>query len=308
MGEEHRALKHWRAAALGLLSLVCAGGALWWVVRSFDGPTFWRQATHLDWRWVMAAVFFDVLSYVGQGYRWRQLLRPITNLSPWRTTRAIYAGLFVNEVVPMRPGEAVRGLIVAQESGLRISRILPSMVAERLMDGVWLMLAIVCSSFFVSFPGSIQRFTTAAAGICGVLLLALILARKRIPVSWLNALQNRAAFATSVVILLGQGLAVWSVLKACHLGLSPFAGMVTMLVLRVGTMLPAAPANVGTHQLSTMLGLSLFGISHTISSSIAFIVFAVLTIPLWFAGLLAIASLGLPLRSVLRIHTMPEPA
>jgi uncharacterized membrane protein YbhN (UPF0104 family) len=281
---------------------------MWWVLRSFDAAAFRAQANHLELRWVAAAVLFDVLSYVLQGYRWRKLLRPVANVSAWRATRAIYAGLFVNELVPMRPGEVLRGLIIARESGQRVSQILPSMVAERFMDGLWLVLAVCCCSFFTPLPTSIERLSRIAAVVCGLVLAALLMARKRLSVRWRDALRNRNALTVSSAVLFTQGLAVWSVLRACHLPWSLFAGMVVMLVVRVGTMLPAAPANLGTHQLSTMAGLSLFGISQGMASSVAWIVFAVLTIPLWAVGLLALTSLGLPLRSAVWGAAAPDAA
>ena len=64
---------------------------------------------------------FDILSYVCQGMRWSLLLHPIGRISTFQATEAIYAGLFVNEILPMRLGEVLRIYLVSRWDG----RVLP---------------------------------------------------------------------------------------------------------------------------------------------------------------------------------------
>lgn len=58
-------------------------------------------------------------------------------------------------------------------------------------------------------------------------------------------------------------------------------------------MLPGAPANLGTHQFSTVLGLSLYGVSQPEAAGFSLVVFTVLTAPLMAIGLAACVSAGL---------------
>jgi uncharacterized membrane protein YbhN (UPF0104 family) len=112
--------------AIAVVPLLLGGGTLLWVLQSFDVRAFLSLVETLDWRWLALAVFFDVFSYVAQGYRWRELLKPIALLSVTLTTRAVYAGLFLNEMIPLRPGEVLRGWMIARESGQRFWRIVSS--------------------------------------------------------------------------------------------------------------------------------------------------------------------------------------
>jgi hypothetical protein len=266
------------------------------------------QTAQLDLWWITVAVFFDVFGYVAQGYRWKHLLRPVATASIWQTIRAIYVGLLLNEMVPLRPGEVIRGLLLSRETGCGISRILPSMFAERLMDGVWLVLAVVFSSPFIDLPANVQLITRALTFACVAMIIALLLLRRRIPRLWRDAIQDRQALVVSAGVLLCQGLAMWAVLRACHLPMSLFAGMVVNVVLRLGTLIPGAPANIGTHQFATAIALSLFGISQVVATTTAFIVFAVLTLPLWILGMLALTSTGFSLRSVIGAAWKPATA
>src|SRR5262245_48519023 len=87
--------------------------------------------------WLLLAVTADILSYVAQGVRWRWFLMTAGKLTTRQAIQAIYAGLFVNEVVPMRFGEVVRAYLAARWLSVPFRSTLISLVFERLTDGVW---------------------------------------------------------------------------------------------------------------------------------------------------------------------------
>jgi len=93
-------------------------------------------------------------------------------------------------------------------------------------------------------------------------------------------------------------LAFWAVSRADHLSLGLVAAFVVMVVVRIGTMIPGAPANLGTHQFSTVLGLSLYGVPQPQAAGFSLVVFTVLTIPLLVLGLCACLSAGLTWGSI----------
>ena len=291
-----RALKVIGIAAL----LVAAIGAGVWVARHFEWHAFAAQVAQMDWRWIALAVVFDVSSYVSQAARWRSLLRPIAPVSFWNTLRAIYAGLFVNEVVPMRPGEALRGVLISRAAGKGVTAIIPSMVAERLMDGLLMGVGVVMALYFAPLPDGMRHRAEWLLGAVGVALVvgAMLLrvpAIERYTLRVRGAFADRSALAFSAGIFFSQGLAFWCVMRACHLTLGVGAGLAVMLVVRLGTLVPGAPANIGTHQMSTMLGLSLFGVPQGLAAAFSMIVFAILTIPLWLIGMVALATAGVRL-------------
>jgi uncharacterized membrane protein YbhN (UPF0104 family) len=279
---------------------------LWFVFQRFDWVAFAAQLRTLDLRWIAAAVAADILSYVLQGARWSVLLGPAAPASLRTTTRAVYAGLFVNEVLPMRPGELVRGWIVARHTSQPFSRVLPSMVAERVIDAAVLLTAAVLSAFYIRLPEGMGEFVAAAAMVFAIGAAGVWLAAKRIPPAWLAPLRKRAALPLSSLVLLGQCLAVWCILRACGVALNPLAGMAITVVLRVGTALPLAPANAGTHQLAMLAGLALFGITGVHATGIALIVFATLTLPLLLLGAAAFGVSHVPATAYRASRPIPE--
>ena len=97
-----------------------------WALHGVNWHELWEEIRELDWRWVAAAAVADVLVYVIQGWRWSLLLHPIGNASTWSSVRAIYVGLFANEVLPLRAGELIRCFLQARWSNIPTSVTLAS--------------------------------------------------------------------------------------------------------------------------------------------------------------------------------------
>jgi uncharacterized membrane protein YbhN (UPF0104 family) len=290
-----------RKITLTVVSLAITCAALWFVFRQFEWSTFAAQLHTLDWRWIAAAVACDIASYIAQGARWSALLENKASLPI--TTRAVYTGLFLNEILPMRPGEVVRGWIVARHTSLSIGPIVRSMVAERVIDTVILVAAALLAALFAPIPVRITEYAAAAAAI---LLIVAIVAARRIPSAWLTPLRNRTALLASSGILLGQCAAVWCTLRACALPLSPLAGIAITVILRIGTAIPLAPANAGTHQVSMLAALALFGSTGPTATGVALIVFATLTLPLLLIGAVSFTTSQVPAKPYLASPPVPH--
>ena len=103
-----------RRSLVTALVWVGAAAGLYWILHDFDWKEFVADLAFIDWKWVIPAVLFDVLSYVVQAVRWNYILRPLGSPSILRSTQAIYVGLFTNELLPLRGGEFVRAFLVSQ--------------------------------------------------------------------------------------------------------------------------------------------------------------------------------------------------
>jgi uncharacterized protein (TIRG00374 family) len=134
-----------------------AGLCLVWVFHDTHPVKLARSLSTIKWRWVTLAIAFDILSYICQGLRWRLLLRPVGNLTTREATQAVYAGLFANEVLPMRFSELVRAFLVSRRLSTSFGMVIPSMLVERLLDGFWLALAVGLAAFYVRLPGDMLK-------------------------------------------------------------------------------------------------------------------------------------------------------
>ena len=291
---KHLALR----AGLTAISLTAAAMALRVALRGLDWPSFSSRLRDLDCRWLALAVLFDVLSYSAQGWRWRFLL---PGSKVWKTTRAIYAGLFVNEILPLRPGEALRAWLAARDLDIAVWKVVPTMVSERLLDGVWLVAALLAAVCLAPLPSGVSHAIWIAATIAVALIAIAGLLGGRgghFVQAVIAGSRNRPAVLLSAAFVLAQGLAFWAVVRASHLSVGVLGAFVVMTVVRVGTLIPGAPANLGTHQFATVMGLSLYGIPQAEAAAFSLIVFTVLTLPLLALGFGACLSAGITWRGL----------
>ncbi len=314
---------HYRRVLLGwALAVAC----LAWVFHGVHPARFWSQIKGVDPRWAGLGIVCDVATFISQGWRWKVLLRPLGRLSLLRATEAVYVGLFSSEMLPLRAGEFVRAYLVARWLRSNVAAVVPSMVAERLFDGLWLAAGFALVAMFVPLPGGLARAGDIVGG--AVLLLAAafvwaVVRARRSPA----ALSNRApagmrlgivrrliteaahglrtigagrnlllAAAISLLMLTLQVLAFWLIMRAAGLNRSFWIAAAVLLIVRIGTAVPNTPANIGTFQFFCVVGLTLFGVEKTQATAFSVIVFAVLTLPLWSLGSLALARTGFSLR------------
>ncbi|HUQ90603.1 MAG TPA: lysylphosphatidylglycerol synthase transmembrane domain-containing protein, partial [Bryobacteraceae bacterium] len=113
-------------------------GCLIWVYRDFDWKSELPRLRHIHGMWILLAVVADILVYVSQAWRWNLLLSPIVKVPFRRSVQAIYIGLFANELLPLRSGEAIRCYLQSHWSGLSFPVVVSSALIERLFDGIWL--------------------------------------------------------------------------------------------------------------------------------------------------------------------------
>src|SRR4051794_35726707 len=126
-----------------------------------------------DWRWVTVAVLADILVYFWHAWRWSLLLTPLAKVPFWNSLRAIYVGLFANEILPFRTGEVLRCVLLARWTKLPVSVALSSALIERIFDGVWLVTCLLITIKFVPLPQYLVDGGFVLAGfvvICGALL------------------------------------------------------------------------------------------------------------------------------------------
>jgi glycosyltransferase 2 family protein len=326
-----RAVRPLPRAFRPILGLLIGAAGLIWVFHDVRASELRADLEGIRWIWVIPGVFLDTFGYALQGIRWSLLLRPIGKLGRGRATQAIYAGLFVNEVLPMRVGEAVRARLASQWLGVPLLRVLPSLAVERLFDGLWLALYIGVVAVFVELPRAFLR----SADILGIVVLGgavallILILRPGSPKDSVPSAPPRKGLAgrvaqglahlreeaqamgrsrgfylsllASALPQLCEALALWVLLRAYDIPLSLGRGIAAALVLRLGTAIPGAPGNLGTWQLVCVLALTVLGVDKTRAAGFSLVAFVLLTLPLWGLGWVALARAGLKIPEVLRV-------
>ncbi len=299
------------------------------VLRHTDVASIWRLIGEVDTRWVAAALLCDVASYCIQGLRWSILLRPVGSVSTLQSTQTIYVGLFVNEVLPLKVGEIVRAYLMARWLEVDLTSIVPSILVERTLDGVWIAVAVAIVSFVVPLPHTFLEAEDAlvACLVITVGAIAWIVVRRRgrpsgadgglvrraglrdrlssVVVTTMEGIRTTAgsrgllvAFVTSLALLTLQTLAFWFVMIGFGMRMGVLAAVTVFIVVHLGSALPGAPANIGTYQYFTVLGLLMFGVDKSTAAAFSLVVFVVLTVPLWVLGFVALGRCGTSLATI----------
>ncbi|HEU0121513.1 MAG TPA: flippase-like domain-containing protein [Bryobacteraceae bacterium] len=310
-------------------SWAVAAACLLWVFHDTELSKLAEHFRGIRWSWVLAAVACDIGSYCFEGIRWGRLLRPIGKLPFRRAVQAIYAGLFTNEVLPMRAGDMVQTYLGGRFIGCPFATVLPSIMVGALIDGLWVVFALGIVAEVIPLPSSvvsIARWFAIVLATMGGVLSVVIARRPRtresrpLPstVGWQGKVklflrqlvggleQMRPipdlipAFVYSAGIVVLQGLSFWLIMKAYGLNIAFFAGATVFLIVHISSAVPGAPSNIGSYQLVTVLGLQMFGIDKTQAAGFSMVVFVLLTLPFWIIGPIALA------RSGLKLNTIPQ--
>lgn len=306
-----------------------AAGCLVWVFHDTELSQLAEHFRGIRWWWVLPAVACDIGSYCFEGIRWGRLLRPVGRLPLGRAVQAIYAGLFTNEVLPMRAGDMVQAYLGGRFIGSPFATVLPSLMVGAVIDGLWVVFALGIVAEIIPLPPtvvSIARWFAIILAMMGGVLCVMIARRPRtmesrpLPthVGWKGKVKTFLrqlvvglgqmrpvpdlilAFAYSAGIVVLQGLSFWLIMKAYGLNIAFFAGAAVFFIVHISTAVPSAPSNIGSYQLVTVFGLQMFGIDKTQAAGFSIVVFVLLTLPFWIIGPVALARSGLKLNTIPR--------
>jgi uncharacterized protein (TIRG00374 family) len=329
---QRRRIPSWLPQALGYaISALC----LAWVLRGYDFEKLAHDFGTLDYRWVALAAVADLAVYVVHGWRWQTLLAPVSRLSFWRTVQSIYIGLFANEVLPLRPGELIRCYLLAHWHDLRLSVGFTSAGLERVIDGLWMLLIFfVTAAAAKNMPGEI---VFAAEGMGVLLLIAMGLfiwvmryhrhahavfqesrwaSTFRHIVEGLQLMGSRRTLALTAAISLLyfalQVVTMWALMRAYALDYSFWVAGGVLTIVRLGTLVPNAPGNVGLVNAAVMVALKLFEGNESDARGFSLIYLVAQTGPLLIGGAIATALTGLNIgelrdRARARAQQQPHP-
>jgi uncharacterized protein (TIRG00374 family) len=252
--------------------------------------------------------------------------------------QAIYIGLFANEVLPLRPGEIIRCYLLANWNDLRLSLAFASAAVERIIDGVWMLASFFVTAAFVrSIPGEITFLVRGLGVLLFIALMGLfwVIRHKhhahaafqesrwsstlRHVVEGLRLMGNPRTLVLTVgisLIYLGlQVLTVFALMRAYAIDYSFWVAGGVVVLVRLGTVVPNAPGNLGVANAACVMALSLFDLREGDAKTFSLLYWAASTLPLLIGGAIATALTGVnisELRNRAREradqHTAPDTA
>ena len=313
MGErKSRSVRSW---ILLVIINVVSLASLIWTFRDARLAELGSDLAEMNWWWVGLAMAVDVCVYLWHGWRWQTLLKPVVRLKYWEPVRSIYVGLFANEVLPLRVGEVLRCYLLARNPRLPLSVSLTSILIERVFDGIWLSLCIVLMLRLTPFPHSLRYLVDFGYGlgatvlVLGVMIgIAMFLPHKthealrgtrwekqfRILMDDMELMGHSryliTSFLQSLPYLLLMIVPVFAAFRGYGFDLSLQAAFALTIVLRLGTVVPQAPGNLGLFQFLVKESLEkLFNVVPAEAARFSLVLWGIVTFPLLVGGAISLA-------------------
>ena len=227
------------------LSLVLALGLLFLFFRGVDWSALGRAFRSANPLYLVGVVFVTGLTYMARAWRWGYLLAPLGHVPFPRLFSATVIGFMSGLLIP-RAGEVVRPYLVARSHPIPTSAGFASIVLERVVDLITVLLLFALYLYVLPMPEQQTRGPLlaglrvagvgAAAGALAILAVLLLWHRHahvaiRVAERALRPFPARfAALAASAVRSFGDGLAV---LKASPLHLAAILGQSLVVWLSI---------------------------------------------------------------------------
>lgn len=333
--------RRWWQTALAIL---ISAAFLYWALKGIHFSDVMAELKRVKVLPLIACVAIATSTFVLRIFRWRILLRsddgsahPLPPL--WH---AIAIGFMANNVLPFRAGEVLRSIAITRLTRTRFTSALSSIAAERLFDGVALVLVLVFGLLLSGLPSTTAignvRVTHIAvvAGITftvGLIIAGLVVAFPRpaerlilklVPFPRLAermvAMIEGVVHGLSVVksptrmaAVLAWSLAIWLVnvssfyvaFRAFDIPVN-FAGAMLMNgVLAFAISAPSAPGFVGVFESAIKATLLLYGVDSQVAVTYALVYHATTFVPITLLGAWSLMTTGLGLRN-LRNEAAPQ--
>ena len=163
-----------------IISLALVGGAMWFLLRGVDLADVASYMVQSNLLLLAGTVPLIVLSHVVRAIRWRILLRPAAPHVRMSTAfSSVMIGYAANTVIP-RLGEVIRPWIFAQREQIPLPLSMSSVVVERVIDVLTLLISIVGvvlvapQAVHQILPGMTMETLTMRLGIPALVLVAFL--------------------------------------------------------------------------------------------------------------------------------------
>lgn len=296
--------RFWIGLAITAVSIVA-------VARTVDPNQVAAAMAGMEYGWLIPALVVVIASVWAKAIRWKLLFLPQATPRTNRLFGALMIGYLINTVLPARLGDPARALLVGDSEGVGKAHALSTVVIERLLDVLTLLVLFLLFLPLVTLPDWVYQ--SAAIVGCGAVLgfgVLLFFSRSRerllTPLERLLARVPRisAAAVTRQLGLLLSGfdafsarrnsieISVWSliiwivsavqifvVMLAFHLPVPPSAAVMVMVVNAFSMLVPSSPGYIGVFHYVTVVTLAIFGVDANSALSFAIVLHLVSFLP-----------------------------
>jgi hypothetical protein len=311
-----KAARFWLGTAVGLL-------AVYAIARDVQWSEVTAVLSRADPLLFLLALGSILLTTWAKGVRWRLLFYPgQAKFSVRDCVAALLAGQLANNVLPARMGDVLRVYLLGESSGTSKVFALATLVVEKAMDSVMLLVLIALLAVRMPMPSWLRRSSLLLSGVLGILLVILLVVanqRRRIvqvlegwiarhpSLAFLRLIQHLAEASGELralhkgrvqAQLWGWSLLIWLiavltnalVFWSLHQSFDPLAPPLLLAVLMSGAILPTSPLQLGVFHYLCIITLSLFGVAQGAALGYAVLLHLVVYLPIVIGGFFGLSG------------------
>lgn len=300
-----------------LIGVIISGIFLFLALRDIDWAAFADVFSDVNYWYLIPAVVFTMLGHFTRSYRWKFMLNNVKRVSLGNLWSATAIAFMFNNLFPARLGEFVRAYAIGKSDSISKSAAFATIVYERIVDVFMLIFLLWFCLLKIEGPDWLQRsgiilvlFNMTLLVLLFVMLRyrerfnALVRAlSKPLParfrdrlqhivysfVDGLGVLRDRSALLPIAFLSLFvwgfATLGVYCCFFALDLQLSFLASVVLIVLISLGSMIPSAPAYIGTLQYACIIGLGIYGVEKSEALAYSTLYHATQFFPITIAGL-----------------------
>lgn len=309
-----------------LFGLVISVAALWWAFHGVEWQAFWSALSQARIGIYLLGTVVLLAAIPLRGYRWGIFLEPIKRVPTRLTSAATLVGYFGNNALPFRLGEILRSYYLAREARVPTSQVFGTVIVERLVDGVSLLIILAILPIIDTIPeglhepvkwGVIVSLVVGGFAIWLALWKEIPLVSGRVKVLGENlrlgftSLRHTRHYVPLVVL----STVIWVLYffslhitqYALGLGLTWQQSYIVLVTTSLVAIIPAAPGLVGTYHAAVILALvNFFGIDLAVSQAAAVVLHLLGFIPYTILGFALYVRSHLHLRDMRGISLTSE--
>jgi uncharacterized protein (TIRG00374 family) len=294
--------------------------SLVFVFHQFDYKALEQDVRQLHWGWVVLGIILNLAVYALDAWRWQVLLSPAEEVPLIECGKAVMVGQVANAILPGKAGEIVRCYLLSRWTDTPLSLALTSEVIARLMDGICMVVGFYLVTIGVHVPKALRDGTSALAiGVAVLSSIFLFMLFRREHASslmsgrkWTARLHQTMheihqlgdpgtlwmALGISMLYLMLPVVSVWCLFRAYAFDFTVVQAGVVLIIVHIGTMLPNAPANLGSFQFFATVSLGMLHADRPEAKIFSLILYFAHTLPQIAIGALVLLFTGLKLGEV----------
>ncbi|GJM41419.1 MAG: TIGR00374 family protein [Ardenticatenaceae bacterium] len=308
-----------------VISLLCVGG-MFWVIRPSE---IIDAIQHTNPRFLLWTAVYLLIYLFLRAVRWRFLLGD--RLPQAKLFHIQNIGQMLTQLLPFRLGDVARAVLVGQQPGLSVPQGFATMVVERLLDMLLMVLLLPLALLQIeSLPSWLQQAALVSGVVTvGLIFFLIVIANKR-PfahklLTWLgnkwsrlhhqkfhqqldNLLDGLTAFThwRTGLGLLGLSLLTWvpvvlaynAALQAVHLPASIMNATFIMIVGAFAVAAPSSPGQIGVFHMGIIAAMTALGLPAEAAASLAVLYHAINFLLMVLAGIVGLNSIQISFTSL----------